>query len=139
MVIISRIIVPENERQYRLDPTVTQQKDIDLTLYRFKTDNGMQITQVVFHCRQENYWYFKDKKEDDGKNDFLKKVHYRLVGPYLVFRRPADGLIRIRKIIAESEDEQIPGPEKRILLSSVLKTLDDKKYVAFSALPTGSF
>ena len=105
-------------------------------MYRFKTDKNTTITSVVFHCRQEKCIDPKDNKPE--KSEFMKKISYRIVGPYLCYRKTIDDKLRIRKIFG-NEDEDLPGKERHINLKYVIKDNDEKKFIAFHAIPATSF
>jgi len=80
----------------------------------------------------------KDKAKPEKNKNLIRKVTYRVVGPYLVYMYQGEDRIRMRRIIAEKEGEAIPGPERRINLKPVMKNTVDKNYVSFSAISPDS-
>ena len=54
MVVVGRVVLPEYENQEKLDPKIEQEKDINLTVHSFKTEDGsMTVTTVVMQMKQE--------------------------------------------------------------------------------------
>lgn len=54
MVVVGRVVLPEYEKQEKLDPKIEQEKDINLTVHSFKTeDESMTVTAVILQMKQE--------------------------------------------------------------------------------------
>ena len=87
MICISRVVLPELENQMKLDSKIESENDMGLSIYRFKTDDQMDVTTVVFHCKQENFWDPKEKKKAIEKFELTKQIKFRVVGPYLCYMR----------------------------------------------------
>ena len=98
------------------------------------------MTSILFTVPYEKS--YSPEKQPKVK-DFFRQFQWKLIGPYLCFRRYTDSKIWIRRAIPERKYDQLDNAdqnERFIPLDAVIaEEADSKMYVTFDRIPLSSF
>ena len=103
LVSVSRVVLPEYTKGHGIEKRLAKDKNhVKMSVHKFEMDDGATVHSIVVTVPQEYYQSKEAKKKTD---DFIKHFQYRLVGPYLCYRRYTDDKIRIRKVLSGEGDK----------------------------------